>query len=40
MRRPSPHNMDGEEGVALSLAISIGMICLSAVGWCLWKALA
>jgi len=32
--------MDGEEGVAISLALSIGMICATAVAWCLWKILA
>ncbi len=33
-------NMAGEEGVLMSLAISLGMIILTAVGLWMWKVLA
>lgn len=33
-------NMSGEEGVLMSLAISLGMVILAILGWWLWKVLA
>lgn len=33
-------NMAGEEGVLMSLAISLGMVILAILGWWLWKVLA
>lgn len=35
-----PRHTDGEEGVLLSLAVSVGLVALTVAGWCLWKILA
>ena len=40
MLKQSSHNMDGEDGVVISLAISLGMIILTVVGLWMWKILA
>lgn len=40
MLKQSSHNMEGEESVVISLAISLGMIILTAVGLWMWKIIA
>lgn len=40
MLKQSSHNMDGEDGVVISLAVSLGMIILTGVGLWTWKTLA
>lgn len=34
---PHPGKLDGELGVLINLAISIGMVLLTVAGWWLWK---
>lgn len=40
MLKQSSHNMDGKDGIVISLAISLGMIILTAVGLWMWKIIA
>jgi len=37
---PHPEKLDGELGVLISLAVSLGMVILTVTGWWLWKILA
>ena len=37
---PYPGKLDGEIGVLISLAVSLGMVILTVAGWWLWKILA
>lgn len=37
---PHPGKLDGELGVLISLAVSLGMVILTVTGWWLWKILA
>lgn len=34
---PHPGKLEGELGVLISLAVSLGMIILTVVGWWLWN---
>lgn len=37
---PHPGKLNGELGVLISLAVSVGMVLLTVLGWWLWKILA
>ncbi|MEK6804589.1 MAG: hypothetical protein AABZ34_18300 [Nitrospirota bacterium] len=34
---PHPGKLDGERGVLISLAVSLGMVILTVAGWWLWN---
>ncbi|TKS60146.1 MAG: hypothetical protein EWM73_03196 [Nitrospira sp.] len=34
---PHPGKLDGELGVLISLAVSLGMVILTVAGWWLWN---
>ncbi len=40
MGRKWLRDTEGEEGVIISLALSVGLVILAAVGWWAWKVLA